>query len=190
MDLPKIAITPAEKPPQAEGFVVARPMDERVEKPVIKVAGGQKEAAAGGASTERAPLIVRTREKSGTESGHAIVTVRPAGDPVVQAKPDVEGADPRAPVKPLPPVELPEPLITIEPTAPAESDAVVTVRPAAETDEAKAPKPPAPPTRVATATVATDSHGLKKMAKPWERLGRPAAAARDFYLHAPSLSNY
>jgi len=27
-------------------------------------------------------------------------------------------------------------------------------------------------------------------AKPWERLGNPAAAARDFYKYASSLSNY
>ena len=84
-----------------------------------------------------------------------------------------------------------EPIVTVRPPAepaPAKIEPIVNIATPAE--PAVEPMPivtikPAPP-----ATTAGPSGGKARMAKPWERLGNPAAAARDFYKYAPSLSNY
>ena len=71
----------------------------------------------------------------------------------------------------------------VKPVVP-EPEPVVEIVPAAEPRPIVTTKP-APPT-----TTVEPSHGKDRMGKPWERLSNPAAAARDFYKHAPTLSNY
>ncbi len=83
------------------------------------------------------------------------------------------------------------PIVTVRPPSEGQPEPVVKVVPAAK--PVKSAVKPTPivtvkPTRPAT-TVGTSS-GRKRIAKPWERLGDRANAARDFSKQAPSLSNY
>ncbi|MCK4850189.1 MAG: hypothetical protein KAT11_02500, partial [Phycisphaerae bacterium] len=140
----------------AGGHVAAKPTEEEVEKPIIKVGPVQEEAGEAVAAKDVAEgvelLVPPLIEEAPAGQTEPIVTVRPPAEPIVQV-----------------PVE-PEPVVEIVP--PAEAAPIVTIK-------------PAPP-----ATALGPSHGKDRMAKPWERLGNPAAAARDFYKYAPSLSNY
>jgi hypothetical protein len=63
---------------------------------------------------------------------------------------------------------------------------IVTAKPPGETVVEAAPStaPPQVP------NVTASPHGKTRMAKLWERLGNPDAAASSFYNHAPTLSNY
>ena len=123
--------------------------------------------------------------------------VRPAAEPsakIVRIK-RVQKEAPEAVVDKgaTEPAELLVPPLLAEPAVgPAEP--IVTVRPPSEVEPIAKPAAPAPvikPAPIVTAKPAPPritvgpSHGEKRMAKPWERLGNPAASQ-----HAPTLSNY
>ena len=110
-------------------------------------------------------------------------------EPIVLAKPETDEPIitvlPPAKPEPKPIVAAPQPPIVAPVEPSVEPGMIVTAKPPAQT-VAKTASSAAPP-QVPSVSA---SRGKTRMAKPWERLGNPDTAARDFYTHAPTLSNY
>ena len=141
----------------ASGGVVARPVEKHSEETVVKTSPLRK-----------APEAVV--DKSARESAELLV-------PPLLAEPAVGPTEPIVTVRPpsaVEPIAKPEPMVKVVPAA-----------------EPVAPAPVIKPTPIVTAKPAPPritvgpSHGQNRMAKPWERLGNPAASQ-----HAPTMSNY
>ena len=195
---------PSEVPPVGE--VVLRPADEQqfVEKPMIIVAPEPKARIAQGGpevNVEIMPPPIIAEQPSPAEP---IVTVRPVEEaqvePEIVVAPSVEPELPILPEletvlaapEPEPVLErpvFPEPkpeIVLVEP----EPEPIVVVQPTAPEITTPEPKQPSPVPPPQPRVVAGASHGKEHMAKPWERLGNRAAAARDFYIYSPSLANF
>ena len=191
--------TPASEPlVQAAGPSAAKPSTERAVAAEPSAPKKTSPAEAGGVLIP--PLVL----EPSPSPAEPIVTVRPPPEPspvvepIAQAKPAVETvvapvpSSPAEPVLVLPPIvaiesapatPVPQPTVELPPVVAAEPSPVVEFQP-------PAPVVTAPPAPTPMRTTAQLSHGKSRMAKPWERLGNRAVAARDFYKHAPTLSNY
>ncbi len=141
--------------------IVIRPVKEQPDEAIIKIGPVEEEAGEGVVAKEAAEGVELLVPPLIEESAAGPT------EPIVTVRPPAETE----------PVPEPEPVVEIVP--PAEAAGPV-VEPTPIVSAA-----PAPP-----ATTAGPSGGKERMAKPWERLGDQAAAARDFYKYAPSLSNY
>lgn len=163
----------------------------RVQQPIVTRIAPVEEAPARSVEIKAIPITIAQAHTpvEPTPEPKAPVVIQ---EPVVTGEPWID--EPIITV--LPPAE-PEPTPVVRSEPEPEAPALPPVAPATGPSMIVTAKPPAQPAVEAAPSVApsqvpsvTSAHGKTRMAKPWERLGNPAAAARDFYSHAPTLSNY
>ena len=118
-----------------------------------------------------------------------IVMAEPASDePIITVRPPAQ-PEPEPIVQASPPVIVPE--NTLAPAEPAPGTGqIVTAKPPVQPTVELQPSEPELSAMVPTVSTVTLPSGKNHMAKPWERLGDSASAARNFYTYAPTLSNY
>ena len=168
------------------------PSEEVVVRPIIASPEPAEPVVAVKPPTE--PVVLATPEPA--PATEPIAMTAPEPEAVVEIPAPSEPSEPMpsvaaVPAETKPTVVVPESKVpaTVEPTA--GPGPIVTVRPPSQPGMEPEPTEPAPPSATVplVRSVALSS-GKNRMAKPWERLGNRAAAARDFYAYAPTLSNY